>query len=113
MTIGVATVAEGDLPEDGRLPLVLDGWPVLLCRSGGSIHAVINRCTHQDAALDQGRVRRGMVMCPLHGARFDLASGKCAGGAHPPLLTFPVHVIDGTIYVTVPDEDFPPAGVSA
>lgn len=114
MTQEFATVAESELPEDGKLPLVLNGWPVLLCRSGGAVHAVINRCTHQSAALDPGRVRRGMVMCPLHGARFALATGKCAGGTYADLMTFAVRVEDGTIHVTVPaappSADFTPVG---
>jgi alkylation response protein AidB-like acyl-CoA dehydrogenase len=83
--------------------LVLNGWPVLLCRSGG-LKAVINRCSHQSATLAEGRVRRGIVMCPLHGARFELASGRCIGAPYAALRTFPTSVIDGVIHVEVPDE---------
>lgn len=100
----VPAVAEAELPEGGKLPLVLGGWPVLLCRSDGELHAVINRCPHQAATLDPGRVRRGFVICPLHGARFELASGKCAGGAYADLTVFPVSVEDGVIQIAVPDE---------
>ena len=42
-------------------------------------------------------------MCPLHGARFELASGRCMGGAYKDLRTFPVRVVDGQVEVAVPD----------
>lgn len=47
-------------------------------------------------------------MCPLHGARFELSSGKCLGGGYASLRTFDVAVIDGMIHVAVPDEAPPP-----
>ena len=43
-------------------------------------------------------------MCPLHGARFEVATGRCIGAAYPDLRTFPVRVNgDGMIEVAVPD----------
>jgi 3-phenylpropionate/trans-cinnamate dioxygenase ferredoxin subunit len=112
MTLRFPAVADNELPEEGKLALVLNGWPVLLCRSGGAIQAVINRCSHQAAALAEGRVRRGIVMCALHGARFELASGRCIGASYPALITFPTAVVGGMIHVDVPEqgpgEDFKP-----
>lgn len=51
-------------------------------------------------------------MCALHGARFDLATGKCVGGAYRDLRRFGVRVTGGMIEVAVPDaapgmEDLP------
>lgn len=102
------TIPDADLPEGGRHPLQLGGWPILLCRSNGAVRAVIDRCSHQASPLADGRVRRGMIMCPLHGARFDLASGKCLGGGYGPLRTFEIEVVDGMIHVAVPEEAPPP-----
>lgn len=88
------------------LPFVVNGWPVLVCRDEGKIRALINRCTHAGAHLADGRVRRGVVMCPLHGARFNLDTGECLGGAsYKPLKRFPWReTADGWIEVAVPDE---------
>jgi anthranilate 1,2-dioxygenase ferredoxin subunit len=103
-----ATIPEGDLPEGGRHPLRLNGWPILLCRSDGAIRAVIDRCSHQASPLADGRVRRGMIMCPLHGARFEIASGRCLAGGYAALKTFETTVIDGIVQVDVPDKAPPP-----
>ena len=95
---------EAEFPAEGKLAARLGGWHVLVLRADdGSYRAVNDRCTHQAALLSPGRVRRGAVMCPLHGARFDVLSGKCLGGAYPDLRTFAVRVEAGQIAVEVPD----------
>lgn len=95
---------EKDFPEEGKATARLSGWHVLVVRSDGGFHAVNDRCTHQAALISKGRIRRGTVMCPLHGARFEVASGRCIGGTYRDLRTFPVRVADGVIEVAVPDE---------
>lgn len=95
---------EEDTPRDRPQALIVNGWPVLLCHTEGGFRAVINRCTHASSNFDGGRVRRGSVMCPLHGARFDLTSGQCLGGPHQPLRTFPLRTTDGWLEVAVPDQ---------
>lgn len=97
-------VPEADLGENSIVGLVLNGWPVAISRHEGTLHAIIDKCTHASSPLSGGRVRRGSIMCPLHGARFELATGKCIGAAYRPLKTFPVRVADGWIEVAVPDE---------
>lgn len=98
------------LPEDGidngqASPAIVNGWPVLVCKYEDQLFAVINRCTHASSALEEGRIRKGTIMCPLHGARFDLATGNCLGGAsYRPLKRFEVRVTDGWIEVATPDE---------
>lgn len=96
---------DAELASGQAQAFIVNGWPVLVARSDDQLHAVINRCTHASATLDEGRIRRGAITCPLHGARFDLASGKCLGGAnYRPLKLFPVRVVDGMIEVAVPNE---------
>jgi len=100
-------VQASDIAEKAMLPFVVNRWPLFLCREEGVVHAIINRCTHAAAELAPGgKVRRGSVMCPLHGARFKLDSGECLGGAgYKPLKLFPWRVSeDGWIEVAVPDE---------
>lgn len=95
---------ESEFPEEGKATARMGGWHVLVVRTESGFHALNDRCTHQAALISTGRVRRGAVMCPLHGARFDVASGRCIGGTYRDLRTFPVRVTDGMIEVAVPDE---------
>jgi nitrite reductase/ring-hydroxylating ferredoxin subunit len=92
-----------DLTEGKALGTIVNGWPVLLAMSEGKLHATIDRCTHAASELSTGRIRRGAVMCPLHGARFELASGRCVGGAYKALMVFETRSDGDWIEVAVPD----------
>ena len=100
-------VRADEIEERGLHPFIVNRWPVALCREDGVLHAIINRCTHAAAELAPGgRVRRGSIMCPLHGARFKLDNGECLGGAnYRNLKIFPLRETDdGWVEISVPDE---------
>jgi nitrite reductase/ring-hydroxylating ferredoxin subunit len=72
--VRVGTLAE--LRAKGRV--VLRGRhhrPVLVVCEQGWLHALDNRCPHLGFPLDRGTVEDGILTCPWHHARFDLASG--------------------------------------
>jgi nitrite reductase/ring-hydroxylating ferredoxin subunit len=76
------------------------GRPVLLCHTREGLHAVDNICTHAFARMDEGRLRGHRLICPLHGASFDVRTGAVLGApASQPLATYPVRVSDGYIEV--------------
>ena len=71
---------------------------LLICHSGGQFFVIENRCSHAQEPLDCGRVRNGWVACPVHGARFDLATGAALNQpANDPIATFPSRVVDGWV----------------
>jgi nitrite reductase/ring-hydroxylating ferredoxin subunit len=62
---------------------------VLLSNVGGKIYATQNDCGHQRASLARGQLEGNVVTCPLHGAKFDVTTGRNVGGiqmAMPPEL---------------------------
>jgi 3-phenylpropionate/trans-cinnamate dioxygenase ferredoxin subunit len=77
--------------------------PVLVVHAkDGNVHAVHNVCSHAYARLDEGRLRGTRVICPLHGASFDVRTGAVLGApATVPLASYPVRVVDGRIEVQV------------
>ena len=100
-------VAIDAFPEDGKLATKLGEWNVLIVREDGAFTAFNDCCTHQASALSTGRIRRGTIMCPLHGARFEARTGKCIGGAYPALRMFETRESEGMLEVAGPDQ--PPA----
>ena len=71
---------------------------------GGELYAVEDRCSHDDGPLVEGdwEPEEAVVICPRHGARFDLRSGRAVTlPAYLPVETFPVRVEDGIVRVTV------------
>ena len=66
----------------------------------GQYYAVQRQCSHAAMDLDGGRVRGASIVCPHHGARFDLKSGRVLGPpAWAPIAAFPTRVKDGMVEV--------------
>lgn len=78
----------------------LNGTSVLLCRIQDEVHAVENRCPHTDAPLTRARIREGMIVCPVHGAKFDPRTGAaCSPPATTPLTIYRARLCDGWVEV--------------
>ena len=74
--------------------------PVLLANVEGTIMAVADTCTHEDASLSGGALDGVFVRCPLHGSRFCLLNGKAIDDpAEIDLETFPIKVKHGRILI--------------
>ena len=94
--------AAAELPDRGSRVVEISGQEVLVCNSGGEFFAVLNLCPHAQSPLAGGRIRRGMISCPLHGMLFDLRDGDPKGAlTRTPLTTFATRVVDGHIEVAI------------
>ena len=49
---------------------------ILLANSEGKVYALCDRCSHMNAPLSMGALNGKVVTCPMHGARFDVTTGK-------------------------------------
>jgi nitrite reductase/ring-hydroxylating ferredoxin subunit len=67
---GTAQVAEGAL-----VPVEAKGNKLLLTKVDGAYYAAQRKCPHLGFNLCRGKVDGRAVVCPLHKARFDLATG--------------------------------------
>jgi 3-phenylpropionate/trans-cinnamate dioxygenase ferredoxin subunit len=78
---------------------------ILMCNLDGTLYAIADVCTHDGGRLEGGRIRDATVVCPRHGARFDVRDGSVqALPAVRPIASYPVRVLDGRIEVQLPDE---------
>ena len=71
---------------------------------GGELCAVEDRCSHDDGPLAEGEldVDAGVAVCPRHGARIDIRTGRALTlPAVTPVATFPVRVDNGRVVVTL------------
>ena len=94
----------GQLVEGKAIAVEIEGRPVALFRIGEEIYALDNVCPHAGARLDQGRVANGVVSCPLHGAKFELATGRCRTpqiGGERPIATHHVRIAGSRIEVAL------------
>jgi metal-sulfur cluster biosynthetic enzyme/nitrite reductase/ring-hydroxylating ferredoxin subunit len=95
-------VADADeIPPGGRKSIFVDDVPALLLRVGDDYFAIEDACTHDGQPLTDGPVANGQIMCPRHGARFDLRTGKpTCMPATEPVRTFAVRVEADGVYVS-------------
>ena len=77
----------------------LAGLSMLLCNVDGAVYAIEDVCTHDGGPLDQGELEGTCVVCPRHGATFDVRSGDPTMPAVMPVATFPVDVRGEDVYV--------------
>ena len=76
MTAPVAKLSE--IPPGTTKRVVVGGKAVLLCNAGGSVYGIEDVCTHDGGPLDQGELTGTRIMCPRHGAFFDVTHGRGA-----------------------------------
>lgn len=57
---------------------------IALCRVNGVLYALDDNCSHADTPLSEGLLRGHQLICPLHGASFDVRDGGHSG---PPAYT--------------------------
>lgn len=74
----------------------------LFQHADGNFYAVEVWCSHQKVSLINGDVEDYELMCPLHGACFDLRTGKHLSlPAVKPIQSYKVKVEDGKVFVKV------------
>ena len=97
------TLAE--IPQGKMEARVLDGREIVICHTREGVFALDNICTHAHARMCEGRLRATRLVCPLHGASFDIRDGRVLGPpATVPLATHQVRVVNGTIEVSLSPE---------
>ena len=73
---------------------------MLLCNVAGTVYAIEDVCTHDGGELDQGELEGCRIMCPRHGAYFDVTTGAALTlPAILPLPTYTVRVAGDDIFI--------------
>lgn len=86
-------------------------WPLrgFVVRSGSLVHAYANHCPHAGFPLDTVPGRffapgTSLLLCGMHGALFDMASGQCVSGPCSGLSLRPLSVRVERGYVLLADD---------
>ena len=101
--ISVALLA--DFPESNKLCLEVDDRFVILVRVQDQIYCVDDECTHDGGPLGEGALDDFCLVCPRHGAKFDVRTGKALTmPATEPTASHEVKVENGQIFVKLADD---------
>jgi len=83
-----------DIPVGERLLLDINDVPVVVFNIGGNFYAMEDVCTHDKGPLGEGELEGFEIVCPRHGARFDVRTGR---------VLCPPAAVDDVIYPVILD----------
>lgn len=93
VTVGPAAELVDDEPFAADVTVDGDDLAVVIVKQGDKLYALENECSHGKVELSEGEVMGDTIECYLHGAAFELATGKptCLP-ATTPVRVFPVRI---------------------
>ena len=95
-----------DLPVGDRLYVNINGKRIVLLNLVGKYYAIGDICTHDGGPLGDGEVEGNEIICPRHGARFNIENGKAVGlPAVVDIPSYPVRINQGKIEIGIPLEE--------
>jgi 3-phenylpropionate/trans-cinnamate dioxygenase ferredoxin component len=100
----VFVASVNDVPAGTAIQVLVNGQQIGLFNCAGTIYATDNICTHEYAELHEGFIDADdcSIECPLHGARFDLATGRALSlPAIMPVQSYEVRVEGEEIQVAI------------
>ncbi len=98
--INVAPVSE--LSEGGRKVVFTDIGPIAVFNLAGKLFAIEDVCTHDGGELASGTLDGDQIICPRHGSRFCIRTGKVLSPpAYEDVETFPTRIENEIIQVDI------------
>jgi 3-phenylpropionate/trans-cinnamate dioxygenase ferredoxin subunit len=90
------------MPPGTTAPFQVSGRNILICHTREEFFAVENQCSHALSRLEDGKLRGYRLICPLHGAAFDVRDGTARGKpATLPIKVYPVRVTGNRIEIEI------------
>jgi 3-phenylpropionate/trans-cinnamate dioxygenase ferredoxin subunit len=91
-----------ELPSGERLFIELGTAPVVVFNIAGDFYAIDDVCTHDNGPLGEGEVEGHEIICPRHGARFDIRTGEVLSlPAVKGVTSYPVRTRDGMVEIGI------------
>ena len=77
---------------------------IAVFRLEDAFYAIEDICTHDGGPLAEGEIEDDQVICPRHGARFNIKTGAALTmPAVTPVESYPVRVEGNELYIGLPD----------
>lgn len=75
----VKVANKGDILDGEMRSFVVDHTPVVICNINNQYYALADECSHDSAPISDGHLDGSNVVCPRHGATFNLNTGDVTG----------------------------------
>ena len=98
-TTAVRVAALSELPEREPVAAKVEGVDLVLVRRGDDVSVFYGRCAHRGALMSDGHIDGQLLVCDVHGWRYDIETGVAPVNPAVGLAKFPAWVSDGAVYV--------------
>ena len=93
------------LPDGERIFIEVVGRSLVIFNLAGKLFAIADVCSHDGGPVGDGEIEEYEIICPRHGARFDIRTGQASSlPAVVDIPSYPVRVTDGMIEIGIPKE---------
>lgn len=94
---------QAELNNGERVFVEIDRRSIVILNIADEYFAIADVCSHDDGPLGDGNLDGLTIVCPRHGAQFDLKTGKALTlPAVQDIPAYPVRVQNGIIQVGIP-----------
>ena len=91
------------LPPGERLFAEVGGKSIVIFNLAGKLFAIGDVCSHDNGPVGDGDIEENEIICPRHGARFDIRTGKATSlPAIVDIPAFPLRVENSMIELGIP-----------
>ena len=81
----------GDIADPGKQIVEVGDRDVVLFHVNGRFYALDDVCTHDGGPLGEGSLEGHTIVCPRHGAKFDIRDGRVL--SMPATVGTPAHEV--------------------
>lgn len=100
MTEWIDVIQTRAFADGEHLVVDVEGSEVAVFNLGGYYYAIEDVCTHDGGELASGEREGDQIICPRHGARFCIKTGKAlTPPAYEDLHCFPLRVENGMLQI--------------
>ena len=93
-----------DVPAGRAEVFDVEDRKIAVFRLEDAFYAIEDICTHDGGPLAEGEIEEDQVICPRHGARFNIKTGAALTlPAVTPVESYPVRVEGNELYIGLPD----------
>jgi 3-phenylpropionate/trans-cinnamate dioxygenase ferredoxin subunit len=95
-----------DLPSGERLFIEVGKNAIVMFNIDGEVYAIADVCSHETCQLGDGELDGYEIVCPCHGARFDVRNGMVLSlPAIKDVESYPVRINKSTIEIGILEPD--------
>ncbi|MCB0165080.1 MAG: non-heme iron oxygenase ferredoxin subunit [Anaerolineae bacterium] len=94
-----------DLAPGEKMLVEYEDEDVGLFNLEGEFYAISDVCTHDDGPLVEGTLDGDCIICPRHGARFNIKTGEQTMPAFSPVPLYQVKIEGNDILIAPADDD--------